>query len=97
MDDRACGVAVKEERGAGPAAFFVLRDNPAMREMGICGFVGRRDWIDGPFSAYATGSLSSSPVSSSSTESLLISDFPVILVRSLRWFPIGDCGEKRLW
>ena len=95
MDDRVVGVA-KEDIGACPVGVFVLSDKHAMREMGSCELVRRRP-DTGPFSAYATGSLSNSPVSSSSTESLLINDFPVILVRSFRWLPMGDCGEKRLW
>jgi hypothetical protein len=41
------------EVDAGPAALFVLRDNPAMRDViGMDGFVGRRAWVvDDPFSA----------------------------------------------
>jgi len=50
MDVKAVGVA-KELRDAGPAAFFVLRDRPAILEMGIWGLVGLRAWADGPFSA----------------------------------------------
>ena len=34
MDDKAVGVA-KEFRDAGPVVPFVLRDRPAIREMGI--------------------------------------------------------------
>ncbi len=41
IEVNAVGVA-KEFREAGPAALFVLRDRPAILEMGICGLVGRR-------------------------------------------------------
>jgi len=47
-------------------------ERPAKRDVGISGFVVLREWTLSPLRAYATGSLSNFPVSSSSLINVLL-------------------------